>query len=50
MISSLIDNPHPDARMIVGEKEEGTDFRKMYLLGDSGPIKRSQKEAQVLKN
>ena len=50
VISSLIDNPHPDARMIVGEKKEGTDFRKMYLLGDNGPIKRSKKDAQVLKN
>jgi len=49
VISSLIDNPHPDARIIVAEKEEGTDFRKMYLLGDNGPIKRSQKEARVLK-
>ena len=50
VVSSLIDNPHPDARIIVGEKEEGSYFRKMYLLGDSGPIKRSKKEAQVLKN
>lgn len=45
VISSLIDNPHPDARMIVGEKEEDSDFRKMYLLGDSGPIQRNKKEA-----
>ncbi|MFP4845009.1 BNR-4 repeat-containing protein [Winogradskyella sp. PE311] len=45
VISSLIDNPHPDARIIVGEKKEGTDFRKMYLLGDSGPIQRNKKEA-----
>jgi len=48
VISSLIDNPHPDARIIVGEKQKGTDFRKMYLLGDNGPIKRSKKEAEVL--
>jgi hypothetical protein len=48
VVSSLIDNPHPDARIIVGEKEGGTYFRKMYLLGDSGPIKRSQQEAEVL--
>ena len=44
VISSLIDNPHPDARIIVGEKEEGSDFRKMYLLGDNGPIKRNKEE------
>ena len=39
-ISSLIDNPHPNARIIVAQKKPGTDFRKMYLLGDNGPIKR----------
>jgi beta-galactosidase beta subunit len=48
VISSLIDNPHPDARIIVGEKEEGSDFRKMYLLGDNGPIKRLKKGTQIL--
>ena len=48
-ISSLIDNAHPDARIIVAEKEKGTDFRKMYLLGDSGPITRPKVEAYILK-
>ena len=43
VISSLIDNPHPDARIIVAEKKSGTDYRKMYLLGDNGAIKRSKK-------
>lgn len=50
VISSLIDNPHPDARIIVGEKVKGTDYRKMYLLGDSGPIKRLKQEAEILRN
>ena len=49
IISALIDNPHPDARMIVGEKEPGTDFRKMYLIGDNGPIKRIIEESQIVK-
>lgn len=49
VISTLIDNPHPDARIIVGEKESGTDYRKMYLLGDNGAIKRSKSEAEILK-
>ncbi|MHB0753732.1 BNR-4 repeat-containing protein [Polaribacter sp. M15] len=44
VISALIDNPHPDARIIVGEKEEESDFRKMYLIGDKGPIQRNKKE------
>ncbi|GGD04700.1 BNR-4 repeat-containing protein [Hyunsoonleella pacifica] len=50
IISALIDNPHPDARIIVAQKEEGSDFRKMYLLGDNGPIQRSKKETKILKN
>ncbi|NJX14282.1 BNR-4 repeat-containing protein [Tamlana crocina] len=49
VISSIIDNPHPDARIIVGEKEEGTDFRKMYLLGDNGPIQRNKEETILQK-
>ncbi len=49
VISSLIDNPHPDARIIVGEKASGTDYKKMYLLGDNGPIKRVKNEAKILK-
>ena len=48
VISSLINNAHPDARIIVGEKQKGTDFRNMYLLGDHGPIKRLKKDADVL--
>lgn len=48
VISSLIKNAHPDARIIVGEKEKGTDFRKMYLLGDNGPIKRAKKEVDII--
>ena len=50
VISSLIDNPHPDARMIVGEKVKGSDFRNMYLLGDNGAVMRNKNEAQVIKN
>lgn len=46
-ISSLIDNPHPDARIIVAEKVKGTAYRKMYLLGDNGPVQRSEKEVQI---
>jgi hypothetical protein len=39
-ISSIIRNAHPDAQVIVAEKAPGSDLRRMYLLGDSGPIKR----------
>lgn len=39
-ISSLIRNPHPDARIVVAEKLPGTDDRRMYLLGDNGVVVR----------
>lgn len=42
-ISSLIKNPHPDARIIVAEKQAGTEVRRMYLLGDNGPVQRLKK-------
>lgn len=47
-ISSLINNAHPDARILVGEIEPGSDVRKMYLLGDNGPVKRLENEIQPL--
>lgn len=50
VLSALIDHPHPDARIIVAEKKAGTYFRKMYLLGDNGPIQRTKEEAEVLKD
>ena len=49
VISSLIKNAHPDARMIVAEKEKGTVFRKMYLLGDNGAVKRFEKEVKLIR-
>lgn len=47
-ISSLIENAHPNARLLVAEKKQGTPYRRMYLLGDNGPIKRTEKEANLL--
>ena len=38
--SAFILYAHPDARMIIAEKPDGTDMRRMYLVGDSGPIVR----------
>ena len=38
--SSFIRNAHPDARIIIAEKPDSTDYRRMYLVGDKGPIKR----------
>lgn len=40
--SAFIRNAHPDARMIIAEKPEGSDWRRLYLVGDNGPIGRIQ--------
>ena len=39
--SSFIRNAHPDARIIIAEKPDGTNWRRMYLVGDNGPILRT---------
>ena len=40
-ISALIENAHPDARMIITPKTSGTDLKNMYLIGDNGPVQRN---------
>jgi len=45
--SAILRNAHPNARVIVSEKHKG-DFKKMYLIGDNGPIKRLKVEADQL--
>ncbi len=47
-ITSIIDNAHPDAAVIVAEKQPGSDWSRMYLLGDKGPVQRAKEEAQEL--
>ncbi len=47
-ISSLIDNAHPNARFVVAEKKSGSEYKKIYLLGDNGPVKRNKKDAHIL--
>lgn len=39
-ISALIENAHPDARMIITPRTSGTDLKNMYLIGDNGPVPR----------
>jgi hypothetical protein len=39
-ISALIENAHPDARMLITPRTSGTDLKKMYLIGDNGPVPR----------
>jgi hypothetical protein len=45
--TSLIRNAHPDARVVVSGNYKG-DYKKVYLVGDKGPIKRLKAEADQL--
>jgi len=49
-ITSLIRNAHPDAQVIAIGKSGKTDFRKAYLLGDHGPVKRPKDEADQIED
>jgi len=49
-ISALIENAHPDARMIITPKSSGTDLKNMYLIGDNGPIGRKASDFKKRKN
>ncbi|MCX5770049.1 MAG: BNR-4 repeat-containing protein [Candidatus Hydrogenedentes bacterium] len=48
--STLVRNAHPDGRMVVNENNPAQNhlYRKLYLLGDSGPIGRPEEEASNL--
>jgi hypothetical protein len=48
-LSNFIRDAHPDARIIATQKVNGTDYSRVYLLGDKGPIQRSKSEAQLLR-
>lgn len=45
--TALIRNAHPDARVIISGNNKG-DYKKMYLIGDKGAIKRLKAEADQL--
>ncbi|WP_395344441.1 BNR-4 repeat-containing protein [Ningiella sp. W23] len=49
-ITALIKNAHPDARVIVGERSTSTPHRKIYLLGDAGPVGRPLSDATLEKD
>ncbi|MBD1390751.1 BNR-4 repeat-containing protein [Neiella sp. HB171785] len=44
-VSSFIRNAHPDALMLVSEKIDNSHLRKMYLVGQHGPVMRAKSEA-----
>ncbi len=46
-LTHFIRNAHPDARIMATQKIKGTDYSRVFLLGDNGPVKRSKAEAEV---
>jgi len=51
-ISTLVRNGHPDGRIVVSENNRAQNhlYRKLFLLGDHGPVGRPQEEAGHLGN
>ena len=49
-ISALIENAHPDARLIITPKSSGIDLKNMYLIGDNGPVGRKKSDFKKRKN
>lgn len=47
-LTARIENAHPDAQILVAEKTPGTKWRKIYLIGEHGPISRDIKTASQL--
>ena len=48
LISKFIKNAQPEARLLVARLEGGTDFRRIYLVDDNGPLQRERSEAKLL--
>ena len=46
-LSHFVRNAHPDARILATQKIAGTDYSKIYLLGNQGAISRSGSEAHT---
>lgn len=49
-ITSILKNAHPDAQILVAKKSKDSPHRKIYLLGDSGPIQRPLSDATLSKD
>lgn len=47
-LTALIEDAHPEARMIVASKVGKTFWRNIYLVGDKGPIPRAASETELL--
>jgi hypothetical protein len=49
-MTAIIKNAHPDAQVIVAERSRNTPHRKIYLLGENGPVGRLLSEATLTKD
>ncbi|MCV9386645.1 BNR repeat-containing protein [Reichenbachiella ulvae] len=47
-LSHFIRNSHPDAMILATQKIKGTDYSKIFLLGENGAIERTKNEADIL--
>lgn len=50
VVGALVRNAHPEGRMVVNENDRSQKhlYRKLFLLGDSGPVGRPEAEASHL--
>jgi hypothetical protein len=50
VVTAMIRNAHPDARIMANESRGAGDsqFKKMFLLGDHGPIERAEEDTRNL--
>ena len=50
VVSALVRNAHPDGRIVAYENNRAQDhlYRRLFLLGDSGPVGRREEEARNL--
>lgn len=49
-VTTLIKNAHSDALMLVAEKSKSSPHRKIYLIGEYGPVKRALNDARLEKD
>lgn len=47
-LTAIIENAHPNAQLIVAEKNPGSLWHKIYLVGEEGSVLRSFNETQLL--
>ena len=44
-VTSIIQKAHPEALLLVAERPRGSEWRKIYLIGENGPLQRDKAAA-----